>query len=128
MNETKFELFNNHLVQQVTGPQDCNIKLIESLLNVEVVCMGNQISIKGNDKDIKKAEQAFNILHHKASIGVEIGDEEVKAAVRMSSDDGSKIEDAKLDNLGLKTKKRHIYPRSNTQAQYIQEMMDNELV
>ena len=33
-----------------------------------------------------------------------------------------------LSNLVLKTKKRHIYPRSATQAEYIQTMMQNELV
>ena len=33
-----------------------------------------------------------------------------------------------LSNIVLKTKKRHIYPRSATQAEYIQTMMQNELV
>ena len=33
-----------------------------------------------------------------------------------------------MSNIVLKTKKRHIYPRSATQAEYIQTMMQNELV
>ena len=45
------------------------------------------------------------------------------------SDNGIGAADAQnLSDIVLKTKKRHIYPRSATQAAYIQEMMKNELV
>ena len=38
------------------------------------------------------------------------------------------IDEQNLNDIVLKTKKRHIYPRSATQAQYIQTMISNELV
>ena len=45
------------------------------------------------------------------------------------SDNGTDSATAQdLSDIVLKTKKRHIYPRSATQAAYIQEMMKNELV
>lgn len=128
MAETEFELFNNQLLQQIVGPSNSNLKLIEEALNVEISTFGNHVSIKGNDEACKNAKEAINALYSKVSRGIEIGEQEVKAAVRMS---GGKIDEKKnidLNNIVLKTKKRHIYPRSQTQAKYILEMMDNELV
>ena len=127
--EDTFELYNNQLVQQLIGPQDSNLKLIENMLEVEISSFGNQIRISGSSDAVKKARAALEILHHKLSKGIEIGEQEVKAAVRMSSDENNSLEEeSSLADIVLKTKKRHIYPRSATQARYIQEMMKNEMV
>lgn len=128
MAETSFELYNNLLVQQLVGANDANLKLIETMLDVEIGTYGNQITIKGSDDAVTRAKTAIDILYHKVSKSIEVGDEEVKAAIRMSSDGAPQEEVQNLSDIVLKTKKRHIYPRSATQAQYIQEMIKNELV
>lgn len=128
MAEIHFELFNNNLVQQLVGPQDANLRLIEKILGVEIASFGNQMDIKGPAEAIEQAKTAVDVLYNKVSRGISINEEEVKAAIRIS---GGQIETATaqdLSNIVLKTKKRHIYPRSATQALYIQEMMKNELV
>ena len=128
MAEISFELFNNALAQQVVGAQDANLKLLEKCLKVEITSFGNNITIKGDKNAIEQAKIAIDVLYNKVSKGIEIGEQEVKAAARMSGDnvDGKTAKD--LSELVLKTKKRHIYPRSATQAEYIQTMMQNELV
>ncbi|MCI5544646.1 MAG: PhoH family protein [Azospirillum sp.] len=128
MAETEFELFNNQLLQQIVGPSNSNLKLIEEALNVEISTFGNHVSIKGNDEACKNAKEAINALYSKVSRGIEIGEQEVKAAIRMSGGEIDEKKNIDLNNIVLKTKKRHIYPRSQTQAKYILEMMDNELV
>ncbi len=128
MAEISFELYNNTLVQQLVGEADTHLKLIETLLGVEIGTFGNQITIKGSDAAVSQAKNAIDILYHKLSKGIAVSTEEVKAAVRMSDGDTQKIDDKNLNDIVLKTKKRHIYPRSATQALYIQEMMKNELV
>lgn len=130
MTEDIFELYNNQLVQQLIGPQDANLKIIEQMLNTEISSFGNQIKIKGNEAAVKQAHNALEILHHKLTKGIEITAQEVKAAVRLSDGPESNDEEdnANLADIVLKTKKRHIYPRSATQAKYIQEMMKNEMV
>ena len=102
--------------------------MIEEALNVEISTFGNHVSIKGNDEACKNAKEAINALYSKVSRGIEIGEQEVKAAVRMSGGEIDEKKNIDLNNIVLKTKKRHIYPRSQTQAKYILEMMDNELV
>ena len=130
MTEDIFELYNNQLVQQLIGPQDANLKIIEQMLNTEISSFGNQIKIKGDEAAVKQAHNALEILHHKLTKGIEITAQEVKAAVRLSDGPESNDEEdnANLADIVLKTKKRHIYPRSATQAKYIQEMMKNEMV
>jgi phosphate starvation-inducible PhoH-like protein len=77
---------------------------------------------------VDNAKTAMDILYEKASKGHVIGEQEVKAAVRICGGNGSHDEKQSLSEIVLKTKKRYIYPRSATQAQYITEMMKNELV
>ena len=128
MAEINLELYNNHLVQQVVGPQDSHLRLLEKLLNVEISSFGNQIKITGNKEAAVQAQTAIDILYHKVGKNIDINEEEVKAAVRISGAGAEKIAEENMENIVLKTKKRHIYPRSATQAAYIQEMMKNELV
>ncbi len=126
--EELFELFNNQLVQQLNGPQDSNLKLLEKLLNVEISSFGNKIKINGEAAAVKQARNALEVLHHKLTKGIEINEQEVKAAVRLTDENAPVSESEELSDIVLKTKKRHIYPRSATQARYIQEMMKNEMV
>ena len=128
MAELNFELFNNQLLKVVVGVNDENIRLIERMLNVEILSFGNQITIKGASGDVDNAKTAIDILYEKASKGHVIGSQEVKAAVRISGGSGTADEKQSLSEMVLKTKKRYIYPRSATQAAYITEMMNNELV
>ncbi|MBR2033439.1 MAG: PhoH family protein [Alphaproteobacteria bacterium] len=128
MAEINFELFNNTLVQQLVGAQDGNLRLIEKILGVEIGSFGNQMNIKGSAEAIEQAKTAIDVLYNKVSKGISINEEEVKAAVRIAGGQTDTATAQDLSNIVLKTKKRHIYPRSATQAQYIQEMMKNELV
>ena len=129
MAEVCFELFNNQLVQQLVGEADANLRLIEKMLNVEILSFGNQITVKGSSNDVENAKSAIEILYNKTSKGIEIGEQEVKAAVRMSGNTQiSSQERQDMNDIVLKTKKRYIYPRSANQAKYVQEMMKNELV
>lgn len=128
MAEISFELFNNTLVQQMVGAQDANLKLLEKIIGVEIISVGNNITVKGDKNSIEQAKTAIDVLYNKVSRGIEIGEQEVKAAVRLSGDNVDTQTAQDLSNIVLKTKKRHIYPRSATQAEYIQTMMQNELV
>ena len=46
MAEINFELYNNTLIQQLVGPQDSHLRLLEKILGVEIGSFGNQMTIK----------------------------------------------------------------------------------
>ena len=127
MAEINFELYNNQLIQKLVGVSDANLKLIEKTLGVEILSFGNQITIKGGPKEIEEAKAAIMVLYDKVSKSVDVGEEEVKAAIRMCGG-ASESEVQNINEMVLKTKKRYIYPRSATQAKYIDAMLKNELV
>jgi len=127
MAELNFELYNNQLIQKLVGINDANLKLIEKSLGVEILSFGNQITIKGGATEIENAKTAIMVLYDKASKNIDIGEQEVKAAIRICG--GTNEKDLQSFNeIVLKTKKRYIYPRSATQAKYIEAMLQNELV
>jgi len=128
MADVSFEIYNNQLIQQLLGPHDSNLRLIEKMLGVEISAFGNKININGDQKAAGQAKQALDILYDKAAKSVAITEQEVKAAVRMCNNGKCDIDPKTLSDIVLKTKKRHIYPRSANQALYIQEMFKNELV
>ncbi len=128
MAELNFELYNNQLIQKLVGASDANLRLIEKTLGVEILSFGNQITIKGSPKEIDQAKTAIMVLYDKVSKSIEVGEEEVKAAIRMSGGSADESEIQNLNDMVLKTKKRYIYPRSATQAKYIDAMLKNELV
>lgn len=105
MAEIEFELFNNQLLQQMVGPNDSNLKVIEETLNVEIGTFGNHISIKGSDESCKMAKEAIDSLYSKVSRGIEIGEQEVKAAIRLSGADIGNNKQIDLNDIVLKTKK-----------------------
>lgn len=104
MAEVNFELYNNQLVQQLVGASDANLRLIEKILNVEISSFGNQINIKGSQDAVDQAKTAIDLLYGKVSKGIEIGEQEVKAAVRMSEEGPEKIDGQNLNDIVLKTK------------------------
>ena len=53
MAEIEFELFNNQFLQQLVGPNDENLKIIEEALKVEIATFGNRVTIKGNEENCK---------------------------------------------------------------------------
>ncbi len=128
MAEINFELYNNQLIQKLVGVSDTNLKLIEKTLGVEILNFGNDMTIKGGAAEIEKAKATIMALYDKASKGQNIGEEEVKAAIRLCEGNLSQAELQNFNEMVLKTKKRYIYPRSATQAKYIESMMKNELV
>ena len=93
MAEISFELYNNQLVQQLVGPQDANLKLLEQLLNVTIGSFGNQITVQGDAEAIEQARTAVDMLYNKVSRGIDINEQEVKAAVRLSDEGAAKIDE-----------------------------------
>ena len=104
--EDTFEIYNNQLTQQLVGPQDSNLKTIETLLGVEISFFGNQIIIKGSEEAVKQARMALEIMQHKLIKGHPLGEAEVKAAVRLSDNPDaieSKDEETAMADIVLKT-------------------------
>ncbi len=138
MNSSFLEFEDNKTVQSMIGVHDCNIKKIEDKFDVEILVMGNQVKIIGKTKEaIDKANEALNIIYDKLDRNIDVDDGDIDGIMRIVNQK-SNGKDKNMDNenrnskdeqeIVLKTRKKHIYPRSVNQADYVRAMINNELV
>lgn len=113
----------------VFGSHNVNLERLEGNLGVQLSSLGNAVTIDGNEGPVTAARAVLEALYERAHQGVDIDLGEVDAAVRMlPRDPASVIGTAGVEDLTIRTRKRHIVPRTPVQADYTRAMMHNELV
>jgi len=117
------EFDDNQGLSSVVGPQDRNIFHLEKKLGVSIAVRGNTISISGSEPEMTQAKSVLHYLFSQFQKGRPLEPEDVDAAIRLvsasvifDSDHGSDKE------ISIPTKRRHVFPRSARQAEYIKLM------
>ncbi|WP_407702151.1 PhoH family protein [Varunaivibrio sulfuroxidans] len=115
---------DNTLAVQLFGAHNAHLARVEEALGVHVENRGNTLSVRGSEDAIARAAKVFEGLYRRLERGKSIDSDDVDAAVRLSVPGGG-VGDL---NIEVRTKKRHITPRSPTQADYLRAIDANELV
>lgn len=122
---------NNALLASLFGEQDKHLLRIEKELEVVASSRGNIISLSGRKKSVGQAKQILETLYHKLEQGMEVTLNDVDAAIRMVAgpQDPPKNKDALFDEeIIIKTIKKQITPYSNTQKEYLRQLLSKEMV
>ena len=119
----KIQFAANSLLPELFGDHDEHLIQIEQLLDVRLRYRGNSLEISGPETSREIADRVIVSLYTRLKNDLEIGEGEVKAAVRIAS--GNDIVD---DYIQLRTKKRTIRPRSPNQAAYVKALDESDLV
>ena len=149
------EFEDNRLLTNVFGQHDRNLARIEQRLGVILINRGNRVAIEGNFNASQVAKTVLLDLYQMAKDGHDIDIADVDGVVRMSESsgpDGEQIEPLSkgrgaaspidprsphelsaasgVNDHGLKiiTRNRVITPRSKVQADYIHNMIDEDMV
>lgn len=117
---------DNRMLPALFGQHDEFLTLIETELDITITPRGNKVSIRGNAVVCKRAERVFDELVNRINNNLDIDVGDVKGAIRMSDT----ASDAPFENrsIRLKTPRKMISPRSVGQQQYLEAIIDNELV
>ena len=121
---TERTLASNDLAQRLFGPGHGYLARLEQILGITANARGNVLTLRGPETAVNEADAALDRLTERLERGLEVGMEEVDAALRMT-------EAPQVNNGGqmeIKTRKRLISPRSPAQAAYLQAIDDNDLV
>lgn len=123
---------NNKLLPLLFGEQDQFLQKVEQRMKVSLSSRGNMVAVKGTPKAIEQTAQILGQLYAQLEKGREVGNGEVDAAIRMVADEAPaqppiKGLEGKVDEIMIRTQKKHIVPYTATQAKYIQIMQDKEL-
>ena len=114
---------DNTLMQALVGPHNDHLLRLEKRLGVSLHSRGNTVVIEGPAAE--QAEIALRRLYQRLEAGqaIELGD--VDGFARLANDDTA--DDTGAD-LTIRTRKRHVLPRSAGQRAYVQALATHDLV
>lgn len=116
---------DNTLLPELFGANNDNLIRIERALGVTIRAMGNQVTIEGTPDATQQAQEAFDALWDRLEKDLPVSDSDVDAAIRIASStvdrDTKKMAMAAFTDKPRKvvTQRKHISPRSTTQAAYL---------
>jgi phosphate starvation-inducible PhoH-like protein len=122
---------NNALLPMLYGDNDIHLGKIEKKLNIQASSRGNMVALSGEKNSVELAKNVLNSLYTDLQNGVEIGGQQVDAAIRML---GAHVQEEKKNNLfgmtdlNVKTMKKNVRPYTPAQGKYIEALAANELV
>jgi len=126
-NQVEFD--DNLLVPLLYGERDQHLDRIERQLGVSLVPRGNRLTISGPASATEVARLALSRLYDRLKGGHEIDIAAVEAGVRLAQAElDEKSPSLWREEVGFRTRKRHVSPRSVAQAEYVKAMREKELV
>ncbi|WP_420345972.1 PhoH family protein [Pelagibius sp.] len=125
---------DNSLLPLLYGEHDQNLLRIEQQLGVSLASRGNRLAITGPADSVEAANAALTALYERLRKGLDVGDGEVDAVIRMAvqapdHESGHHAAAAvHSDELAIATRKRRLTPRSPGQKAYVQALRSHEMV
>jgi len=117
------EFDDNGLIQLLYGPNNANLDRIEERLSVTFHTRGNTITIAGDSDPVEIALTALKSLYCRLEKGQKIEDGDVIGELKLA--EGKDMSGINHDDLSIRTRKRHVRPRSPKQATYM-DMLDKK--
>jgi phosphate starvation-inducible PhoH-like protein len=122
---------DNTLLPLLFGEHDRNLARIEQRLGVRLSSRGNRLAIEGPHSNREAARDALLALYDRLRRGLDVDMGEVDAAVRLAEAGGTGGDGPDLfatNELTIRTRKRHVAPRTPMQATYLKALRENDLV
>jgi phosphate starvation-inducible PhoH-like protein len=115
---------DNALAQALFGSHHGHLALIEQRLPVAIRPRGNTLTVSGPAEAVAAVQGALSALYRRLERGLEVDRAEVEAALRMAAEPVPQD----FESLAVRTRTRHITPRTPVQAAYLRAIDENELV
>ena len=116
-------------VADLFGTYDGNIKYLESLLQVEVQIVENNLTVEGTDRQVTLVEQLLGDYAQLRSEGMELSDEDLKSVIRIVSEDNSvTMRQVVSPPRQFQVGKRNIAPKTLNQKLYMEAIDRHDMV
>ena len=140
--EQVLEFSNNFLLIDLCGEHDRHLAAIEEKLGVQILRRGNVISVIGNGGSGKVAADVLKALYARLEGGRTVEVADVDRELRMGPQPGmakvmAKLEqadqiemfsrDAPGGRIEIKTRRKHVEPRTDAQKAYVRSLFEHEM-
>ena len=140
--EQVLEFSNNFLLIDLCGEHDRHLAAIEEKLGVQILRRGNVISVIGEGKSGKVAADVLQTLYARLEAGRTVEAADVDRELRMDPQPGMARVMAKLDQVDqiemfsrdapggrieIKTRRKHVEPRTDAQKAYVRSLFEHEM-
>jgi phosphate starvation-inducible PhoH-like protein len=111
------------------GRNDDHLRMLEHELDIRIVARGHDLMLKGDERQVRKAERALVQLAELVRAGAPVRTLEVRAALRMLSDN----EEADLkavfnDAIAVPSRKKWVTPKTPGQKRYVDAIRKHDMV
>ncbi|MFZ5751701.1 MAG: PhoH family protein [Pseudomonadota bacterium] len=134
MHEALLEFAENRLLIDLCGEFDRNLAQIEHQLGVHILRRGNQLAVVGSSQGRGQAVAVLQTLYQRLETGRPIDAGEVDATIRMSAEGSGhtptldeQLEMFATGRVEIRTRKKHVEPRTEAQKAYVKNLFGHEL-
>jgi phosphate starvation-inducible PhoH-like protein len=128
---------DNALFAQLVGSHNTHLDVLEQVLGITIFSRGNQLTLSGASETVASAQLALDALYRRLEKGRSVARADIEAAIRMTPSHSPghsliPIEEGLAnfndDSLVIRTRKKHISPRSQAQGRYIKALAEHDIV
>ncbi|OGL00056.1 MAG: phosphate starvation-inducible protein PhoH, partial [Candidatus Rokubacteria bacterium RIFCSPHIGHO2_12_FULL_73_22] len=111
------------------GRNDDHLKTLEHELAVRIVARGHELTLRGDERQVRRAERALTQLAELVRAGTPVRAVEVRAALRMLADDESAdLKAVFSDAIPVPARKKWIAPKTLGQKRYVDAIRKHDMV
>jgi phosphate starvation-inducible PhoH-like protein len=111
------------------GRNDDHLRTLEGELDVRIVARGHEIMLKGDERQVRKAERALTQLAELVRAGTPLRGTDIRAAARMvAEDDAADLKSVFADAIAVPSRKKWIAPKTRGQKRYIDAIRTHDMV
>ena len=111
------------------GRNDDHLRTLENELDIRIVARGHDITLKGDEHQVRKAERALVQLAELVRSGAPLRAVEIRAALRILSDDeGADLKSVFADAIPVPSHKKWIAPKTLGQKRYVDAIRKHDMV
>src|SRR5438132_6153364 len=111
------------------GRNDDHRRMLESEFDVRIVARGHDVMLKGDERQVRRAERALTQLAELLRSGAPLRGGEVRAAVKMiADDDEADLKAVFSDAIAVPSRKKWITPKTRGQKTYVDAIRGHDMV